>query len=258
MICTIHKMDFAKGWVLVAALVVGSGCAMPTQVSHSDEATVTVATAQNSKTAAARFLTPLITTSTLSPQDPRVAGFCRDRLKNSQCPLFSTYGGSRGSGPFQLSNLEINSPNLRVTFLLDEVSNDLVIGQGVDSPIRATWLTHSSIATLERYPFGPLIELMVPQPGETWQYGAILYDGLVDDGCINVPPVFPVEFQNQMEEIEGRILIGEFQAEDDTPLIPTGFWGFLYTIRATSVDGGVSDFTVRGSVSVVCTGLEDL
>ena len=258
-------MHMILACIFMVILVVTSSVGLADKVAENGDSsqwqqTTIAATDQYSATESTRFLTPLKTAPTLSPHDPRVTGFCRDRSKRSQCPVFSTYSGSRGSGPFQFSNLKANSPNLRVTFLLDEVSHDVISGQGVNNMIRATWLTHSSIATLERYPFGPLIELWAPQPGETWQYGAILYDGLVDNGCVHVPPVFPVEFQNQLEEIvdQSHVLIGEFKTEDNTTLIPTGYWNFLYTIRATSVGGGVSDITVRGSVSVVCTHLEDL
>lgn len=207
------------------------------------------------------FLQALSITRLLAPENPLVSAYCSNTSndRRSQCPDFARYAGPRGGGPFHSWNLTSHAPNLRVTFVLDEVSNAAVSGDGADLPNRATWLTHSPIATQERYPFGPLIELWAPQPGETWQYGALLYDALVHDGCTNVPAVFPVEFDSVVEEVDnGPTTIGEFHAIDNTTLVPTGFWKFHYVIRSNSSDGGVSDFTFDGTVSVVCTGIENL
>jgi len=150
--------------------------------------------------------------------------------------------------------------NLRVSFVLQQMENEIVSGNGVDTQCWARWETHSPVATQENEGGGPFT-LPAPGPGEIWAipHANGIYDALVQDGCGNTP-VFPVEFHSSVGEMEDilspYVQIGEFGAVDETTLKPNGFWTFSYTIRATGTNGGVSDFKFKGVVSVTCTNVE--
>ena len=101
----------------------------------------------------------------------------------------------------------------------------------------------------------------LPGPDEIWEqtYHNRIYNGLVLDGC-GTTPVFPVDFHSEVNDREDffePVLLGEFDATDNTTLQPTGFWTFFYKIRVT-LGNDVSDFKFSGTVSATCTNLESL
>jgi hypothetical protein len=173
--------------------------------------------------------------------------------------ILGNVGRTKG-GQSQIDDLVAKlPPHLRVNFILQQMENEVVSGNGVNVPSWATWETHSPDATLERLGGGPFT-LPVPGPGEVWplDHANLIYDALVHNGC-GATPVFRVELQSTVGEMpdifEPSVLIGEFLGVDNTTLQPNGFWTFSYTIRATGTNGGVSDFKFRGIVSVTCTNI---
>ena len=219
------------------------------------------------------FLFPLRLPIARSDANPLVLRLCKSIAPSVRCPeptaengiVVGSFGGpapQRGLSPVD-DFVAVLPANLRVSFVLQQMENEVVAGNGVDIPCWARWETHSSaipFPTPESERGGPY-SLPAPGPGEIWPitHANGLYDALVKDGCGNTP-VFPVSFQSSVGEMEdvlsSYMQIGEFGAVDDTTLQPNGFWTFSYTIRATGTNGGVSDFKFSGVVSVTCTNIE--
>ena len=214
-----------------------------------------------------RFLFPLQLPALVVRSDasPLFERLCLSIVGKVRCPETATYGdtvvgSSRsagpGGGPDDVAALL--PANLRVSFVLQEMENEIVSGGGVDIPAWAVWETTSSAATDES---GGPFSLPAPGPGETWDvpHANLIYNAIVEDGCGNTP-VFPVEFHSSVNEMEDFLSefveIGDFDAVDNSTLTPNGFWTFSYTIRAVGTNGGVSDFKFRGVVSVTCTNLQ--
>lgn len=226
--------------------------------------------ADKKKAPKANFLFPLRLPIVRSEPDPLVRRLCKSIARSVRSPAFTAengavvgrFGGPAPQGGFPpIDDVAATLPaHLRVSFILQQMENEIVSGGGVDIPCWARWETHSSAATEEFGDGGPF-SLPAPGPGEIWPipHANGIYDALVEDGCGNTP-VFPVEFHSSVGEMEDilapYVLIGQFDAVDDTTLQPNGFWTFFYTIRATGTNGGVSDFKFRGIVSVTCTNIE--
>ena len=151
-----------------------------------------------------------------------------------------------------------NLPNVRVSFVLQEISHRIVANGGVngDPGTFVEWSTTSAAASEEHGgPYGyPL-----PGPGVTWDgddlYHTIIYDALVLNACENFP-VFPVEHDALIENNGSEI--GAFHGSDNSTLDHTGYYNFSYKARATGVNGKVSDFLFSGKVNVTCSGLNSL
>ena len=197
----------------------------------------------------------------LSPNHPRVRRACRHNERDEACPKFLRFGDAAGPGPFIPPNFTTETPNLLVVFVLHEVTNTLVLGNGVggggvvdfrfevDSPVSS--IEEPTIASGIGY--GPNFP-----PGTTRDNILIIWQSIVLGGCNSPPPVIPVDFRNRVGTQFGDVHfqeVGSFEAVDDTSLVPTGFWNFQYTVRAFGNSADVSDFRVRGKVSVVCTDL---
>ncbi|MCA1604203.1 MAG: hypothetical protein LC775_01665 [Acidobacteria bacterium] len=153
--------------------------------------------------------------------------------------------------------------NLRVTFLLQQIENEIVSGSGAGgaaAPCFAWWEARSSVSVATAENGGPFA-LPVPGPGEIWPipYHNGIYDAIVQDGCGNTE-IFPVELHSWITEntLENPTSIGEFSKVDDTTLQSNGFWNFAYPIRAIGTNGDVSDIKFRGIVSVTCANIETL
>lgn len=216
------------------------------------------------------FLFPLRLPMVRSDPDPLIRRLVESITRPVQFPAFTAengavvgrFGGPAPQGGFPPIDDEAAPlpAHLRVTFILQQMENEVVSGGGVGIPCWARWETHSSVATEEFEEGGPF-SLPAPGPGEVWPvpHANGIYDALVEDGCGNTP-LFPVEFHSSVGEMEDilapYVQIGQFDAVDDTTLQPNGFWTFAYTIRATGTQGGVSDFKFRGIVSVTCTNIE--
>jgi hypothetical protein len=206
-------------------------------------------------TATSRFLTPLPARLVVTPTDPR---FCREP-RGRRCPPVLVYGGAAGPAlPTIEPVIKADLPNVRVSFVLQEISNQIVANGGVngDPNTFVEWSTTSAAASEEHGgPYGyPL-----PGPGVTWDdddlYHTIIYDALVLNACENFPP-FPVE-HDALIEVSGSE-IGAFHGSDNSTLDHTGYYNFSYTTRATGVNGKVSDFHFSGKVNVTCSGLNSL
>jgi hypothetical protein len=217
------------------------------------------------------FLFPLRLPLVRSDADPVFHRLCRSIARSSiRCPestvendtVIGNFGGPAPQGGVSpADDLVATLPaNLRVSFILQQMENEVVSGNGVGTPCWARWETHSSVATEEKGEGGPFT-LPAPGPGEIWPvpHANGIYDALVQDGCGSTP-VLPVTFHSSVGEMEDilspYVLIGQFDAVDNTTLQPNGFWTFSYTIRATGTQGGVSDFKFRGIVSVTCTNIQ--
>jgi hypothetical protein len=217
-------------------------------------------------TTGGKFLTPLSSSLFLSADDPRVRSTCRDKTR---CARFLKYGSdAAGPGPFIPPVVQAEAPNLLITFTLETIQNEPVSGEGigyngVDPGF--DFYIDSAVVTDEWPNNGPLDANVISvgeivYPGQTVDVNAVVWQGLVPDGCNNPPPVIPIEFRN-------RIMVpapfyeeaGEYLASDNTSLVSTGFWNFQYTMSATApLPHGTSHFTMRGKVSVICSGLQEL
>lgn len=218
--------------------------------------------ADKKKRPRSNFIFPLRLPIVRSSPDPLVQRLCKSIARSVRSPEFTAENGAvigRFSGPAPqggIPPIDDVPAHLCVTFILQQMENEVVSGGGVETPCWARWETHSAVATEEFGEGGPF-SLPAPGPGEIWPvpHANGIYDALVEDGCGNTP-VFPVEFHSSVGEMEDilapYVLIGQFDAVDDTTLQPNGFWTFSYTIRATGTQGGVSDFEFRGIVSITC------
>jgi hypothetical protein len=201
------------------------------------------------------FLTPLparlVFTPTTSP-------YCRN-LPGTRCPPALIYTGPGGPAvPTIEPVIKADLPNVRVSFVLQEISNTVVDGGGINPGTNTfvKWLTTSPTASQQNGgPYG----YTLPPPGGVWSgdeiYHSILYDALVLDACEAFPPVFVVDHDAAIER--GGVQLGAFNGFDNTTITHTGFYTFSYKVRATE-NGKVSDFRFSGKVNVACSGLNSL
>ena len=200
------------------------------------------------------FLTPLPGRFLAPPPD---SPFCR-QLSNRPCPPVLVYGGAAGGAlPTIDPAFKAYLPNIRVSFVLQQITNKIVAGGGVsgDPASFVEWSTTGSAASVENG--GPYF-YPLPGPGTTWDtddlYHTVLYDALVFNACDSFAP-FPVSHDALIEN--GGSEIGAFHGVDNTTLDHTGFYNFSYTARATA-GAKVSDFRFSGKVNVTCSGLNAL
>lgn len=186
---------------------------------------------------------------------PLTSTFCRN-LPTGQCPPALVYGGASGPGlPTIDPAFKLDLPNVRVSFVLNRISNNIVAGTGVSTGATTFvhWTTTSPAAWQENGgPYG----YSLPAPGDTWDgdelYHSIIYDALVLNACESFGP-FPVTHDASIEKNGAGI--GAFHGVDNTTLDHTGYYNFKYKVRATSMNGNASDFVFAGQVSVTCSGL---
>jgi hypothetical protein len=127
---------------------------------------------------AVTFLSPLpsrfvVPSTTATP--------CREQ-PGRKCPPILVYGGKAGNAlPTIDPGFKANLPHVRVSFVLQEISNKVVTNGGIsDSLTFVEWLTTSLAASVEKGgPYGyPL-----PPAGKTWDeddlYHTLIYDALV-------------------------------------------------------------------------------
>jgi hypothetical protein len=211
-------------------------------------------TALQTRTPTVKFLAPLPARFVVTPADSK---FCP---QGHRCPPVLVYGGAAGGGalPTIEPSIKANLPNVRVSFVLQEISNHIVANGGVNGDPYALveWVTSSSAASLEHGgPYG----YVLPPPGVTWDeddlYHTLIYDALVFNACDSFSP-FPVDHEASIENNGSEI--GEFHGVDNSTLDHTGYYNFSYTARATGMNGRVSDFHFSGKVNVTCTGLNSL
>jgi hypothetical protein len=201
----------------------------------------------------AKFLTPLPAPTMVMTTD---TAFCL-QLQGRRCPPVLTNGGGAGNAlPTIEPVFKANLPNVRVSFVLEKIANEIVAGGGVNGDPYALveWLTTSADASVEHGgPYG----YALPPPGETWDdlYHAVIYDALVFNACESFSG-FAVTHDATIENNGNEI--GAFHGVDASTLDHTGFYNFSYKAQATAPGGNVSDFRFSGKVNVVCSGLNAL
>ncbi len=213
-----------------------------------------------------KFLEPLKLKFILSADDPSHPKLCvngRDRL---QCPPILSNGGSTsGVIPTIEPVITANLPHVRVSFYIQEISNQIIANGGVETDIvngleYINWLTTGTDSDVENGgPYG----WTLPGPGQTFNNfgphggpsGLLIYDALVFNACGSLSS-FPVELESTVTE--SGAVIGTFSGVDNSTIHSTGYYNLNYTIRATDGDGAVSDFQFKGKANVICSGLNTL
>ncbi len=212
------------------------------------------------RTPTTTFLQPLELKLVLRAGDPRLPQFCATSGRVS-CPPVVSSGGIPG-GVWMPENFGYNYRNVRVSFYVDEISNEIVANGGADvvNTGFVSWLTSSSEADLENGgPYG----WTLPGPGQTYSdfgphggpSGLLIYDALVFNAC-GAFASFPVDHEATVTE--SGATIGSFAGTDNSTIDSTGYYNLRYTIRAEDGDGGVSDFHIEGKVAAICSGQSSL
>jgi hypothetical protein len=204
-----------------------------------------------------KFLAPLASRFVVTPTDSER---CKKMQQGRRCPPVLLYGGPAPGGvlPTTEPALKAYLPNIRVSFVLQEIENRIVDNGGVntDSLTWVEWTTTSAAAALEN---GGPYDYPLPAPGITWDedelYHTLIYDALVFNACESFAS-FPVQHDAVIET--SGIETGAFHGVDNSTLDHTGFYNFSYTARASGANGKVSDFRFSGKVNVTCSGLNAL
>jgi len=230
---------------------------------------VTQARAGSEKDLKARrteFLKPLNPQFILSPNDPLLPQFC---ARSERCPPIVSNGGVGGGGIPQLElDLKARLPNVRVSFLIQEISHDVVVKPGVAVPAfnrHVNWHTTGPESDAENGgvevgELGDGSQWSLPLPGAFLTYsGLLIYDALVFGACESLTS-FDVQHEATIVEfIESQhVALGSFVGVDNTTIDSTGYYNLNYTVRATDSNGGVSDFHFSGKADVICSGLDAL
>lgn len=212
-----------------------------------------------------KFLEPLSPRFILSRNDPLLPQFCARSKGDVRCPPIVSNGGVGGGGIPQLElGLKARLPNVRVSFFIQEISNDVVANGGVetepDDVVFVNWRTIGPEADVENGgPYG----WVLPGPGQTYDnfgphggpFGLMIYDALVFGACESLTSF---DVQHEAAITESGVDIGSFVGVDNTTIDATGYYNLHYTVRATDSDGGVSDFHFSGKANVICSGLNAL
>jgi hypothetical protein len=195
------------------------------------------------------FLTPLPSPAVV----PQTSPFCR-ALPGRRCPPILTYGREAGGAPPTLEPvIKADLPHVRVSFVVQEIFHQVIANGGVNTGPTVTWETDGSAASIE---LGGPYDLWLPAPnGTDNEHAWLIYDALVFDACESFP-TFPVVHDATIEQ--NGASLGAFHGVDNTTLDHTGYYNFNYTVRATGMNGRVSDFHFSGRVNVTCSGLVTL
>ena len=136
----------------LALTVIGAS----TAPSHAEQTVLTTRTPS--------FLSPLPSRLVFTPTDSK---FCRN-LPGLLCPPALIYGGAGGPAlPTIEPALKLDLPNVRVSFVLQEIRNQVVANGGINpgATTFVNWSTTSPAAWQEHGgPFG----YTLPPPGVTW------------------------------------------------------------------------------------------
>lgn len=260
----LHKLAL----ILVAAAIMASG---PKAEADQADTQARAGSERNLKTRHTEFLKPLNPRLVLPGNDPLLPRFCarsaRDTRRGVRCPPIVSNGGVGGGGIPQLElPLTARLPNVRVSFFIQEISNEVVANGGVetehddDDLELVTWLTTGSEADAENGgPYG----WSLPGPGQTYDnfgphggpFGLMIYDALVFGACGSLTSF---DVQHEATITESGDDIGSFVGVDNTTINSTGYYNLNYAVRATDSDGGVSDFHFSGKANVICSGLNAL
>jgi len=180
----------------------------------------------------------------------------------SRCPRFAVEGAAVGGSTPAIVDEFAWGPaqNLRVRVFVQEIENDAVSNGGVQFPNGSFkfvhWETTGSGADIENGgPYG----WAVPNPGQTYDEfgshgtssGMMVYDAIVFDGCGSFG-TFPLQHESRVSE--SGFSIGSFTGTDYSTLDANGQYDMSYHYRVTDSTGSTSDISVRGKVTVGCTG----
>jgi hypothetical protein len=198
------------------------------------------------------FLQRLPSRFVIPSNDPRQPPFCRQLSGLARCPPILAYGGPLGLPTIDPA-FKADLPNVRVTIVIQEMSNTAVANGGIDDPSASlTWATTSPAASDEEG--GPYL-VGLPTPGPPVFSQILIYDALVNDACESFSP-FPIDHLVSIMDADGEI--GAFHGVDNSTVDATGFYNIHYTIRATNAAGAVSDIHFSGKVSATCSGADSL
>lgn len=142
----------------------------------------------------------------LPADDPSQRNFCTRENSHVQCPPIITSGGITGGGiPTIEPVFKANLPHVRVSFIIQEISNQVIANGGVETGTADIlklihWTTTGADADVENggpYTWSP------PAPGQTddsvghlgGPSGLMIYDALVFNACGNLSS-FPVEHES--------------------------------------------------------------
>ena len=212
------------------------------------------------------FLKPLELRLIIPANDPSQRDFCTLENSHIQCPPILTSGGITSGGiPTIEPAFKANLPHVRVSFFIQEISNQVIANGGVETDSAddwefVNWTTTGADADIENSgPYG----WSLPAPGQTYDSfgphggssGLMIYDALVFNACGSLSS-FPVEHEGIVTE--SGAVIGSFSDTDNSTINSTGYYNLNYTVRATDNDGGVSDVHFSGKADVICSGLNSL
>ena len=203
------------------------------------------------------FLTPLPSRFVIQPGE---SGYPRDLcrgLSNARCPAVLAFGGAGGGLPTIDPAFTAHVPNVRVSFALHRIVNEVVEdpGAGVHEGLFLFMKTYGSAASVERYSWSFNV---TTAPNDTTNFAEppLIYDALVFGACESLAS-FPITHEANIGPGNGTY-IGSFYGVDDTTLNSTGFYTFNYSIPAQSTVAGASIYHLSGTVSVTCSGLNAL
>jgi len=206
----------------------------------------------------APFIQPLAASLFVARDDPRTPQFCGALGRDAVCPPILRYGGQGHGGiPAIEGSFKANLPNVRVSFVVQQISHEAVTGGGVLGDDVAgdivTWTTHSPAASVE---LGGPYGWGLPRAGETWSDTSLtVYDALVFGACGTFSS-FPVA--HTAIASDALVEVGRFEGADNTTLTHTGFYNMSYTITAQDTAGRVSKFVFSGKVNVTCSAANSL
>jgi hypothetical protein len=201
--------------------------------------------------------------------DPDVQQACKRLEGHKHCQRSLGLSGPPTGGGGSGLPKSAEAPDLLVEWTIQDVTNIVVAGNGVGG------VGAGEVGLDVSFDFD--IELGVPvtgymhhltesggfapPPGETGYHGWWWWSDFILDGCSNLPPVIPVDFQSTayltykdgMAGDDPVLATADFHGVDNNTVVPTGFWNYQYTIRVVSPDtGDASDFVFRGMLSAVC------
>ena len=185
------------------------------------------------------------------------------------------FGGIGGALPTIDPALQAYLPHVRVTFVLEKVSNRAASGGGLDpegdgfqmglfwkTRVRWTTLSQESIADVEVAEI-PL-DVSTLGPDMTWTLpDPIIYDALLFGECEGFAPSALIVDQNVFLNFNNTFVDDE-HVFDFFTVHSTGFYTFNYEFPAAVPDGvpnkpdGTSVFELSGKVSVTCSALDSL
>jgi hypothetical protein len=206
------------------------------------------------------FITPVPSRLVIYPEDPDYPrGMC-PRRPGVRCTPVLRYGGGQNALPTIDPPLKADVPNVRVSFVLEEITQDSLSGgipQGIGKLVMR-WETTSPAATLELT--SSQLDVTDLESGVPWilPEPQIIYDALILGACDSFSS-FPIDHYAHLE-FDGDPEEG-FHGTDHSTIDSTGFYTFKYSFWADVVRFGdvfATTFQLSGKLAVTCTSLTSL